>query len=133
MTPHGTRLSTLLCESRVSSLAAIGADPLVCGASLDSRRVQPGDLFFAIRGAESDGESFVPDAISRGACAVVAVSPRPRQVDTSIAWVQVDEVRRVTGPLSRECYGRPDEALQLVGVTDPAGTLPGCSGRTNLK
>jgi UDP-N-acetylmuramoyl-L-alanyl-D-glutamate--2,6-diaminopimelate ligase len=101
--------------------APVGADPLIHHVSLDSRRVEAGDLFLAIRGLHANGEVFVPDAIRRGACAVVAASPRPPQIDASIGWVQVTEARRVAGPLARECYGRPDEALALVGVTGTNG------------
>ena len=42
----------------------------IAGATLDSRRVTPGDLFFALRGYKTDGERFVPQAIERGASAV---------------------------------------------------------------
>jgi len=121
MTPRSTRLSTLLEDSNIRPMAAIGADPLIGGVSLDSRQVEAGDLFLAIRGAKSDGESFAPEAIRRGARAIVAAAPRPPQIDASVGWVQVQHVRPVAGPLSRECHGRPDEALRLVGVTGTNG------------
>jgi UDP-N-acetylmuramoyl-L-alanyl-D-glutamate--2,6-diaminopimelate ligase len=121
MTVRATRLSALLEASHVRPRAPVGADPLIHHVSLDSRRVEAGDLFLAIRGLHANGEVFVPDAIRRGACAVVAASPRPPQIDASIGWVQVTEARRVAGPLARECYGRPDEALALVGVTGTNG------------
>lgn len=121
MTARATRLSALLEASHVRPMAPVGADPLIRRVTLDSRRVEPGDLFLAIRGFQADGEAFVPDAIRRGASAVVAASPRPAQIEPGIGWVQVAEARRVAGPLSRECYGRPDEALALVGVTGTNG------------
>jgi UDP-N-acetylmuramoyl-L-alanyl-D-glutamate--2,6-diaminopimelate ligase len=121
MTARSARLSTLVEGSNVRPLAVTGADPLIRGASLDSRRVEPGDVFFAIRGLHANGEAFVPDAIRRGALAVIAESPPPTKLDSSIGWVQVTEARRAAGPLSRECYGRPDEALELVGVTGTNG------------
>jgi UDP-N-acetylmuramoyl-L-alanyl-D-glutamate--2,6-diaminopimelate ligase len=121
MTAGARRLSALLEASRVRSIVPVGADPLIRSVTLDSRRVEPGDLFLAIQGYRANGEEFVPDAIRRGACAVIAASPRPPQADPGIGWVQVTEVRRVAGPVSRECYGRPDEALALVGVTGTNG------------
>lgn len=122
MTPaRGIHLSALLKRAKVRPLSPLGADPLVRGVSLDSRRVEEGDLFLAIRGFEVDGESFAPDAIGRGACAVVAESARPVRIDPNVGWVQVEDARRAAGPLSRECNDRPDEELDLVGVTGTNG------------
>ena len=97
----GTRLSSLLERAGVHPLADPGADPEIRGASLDSRRVGPGDLFFAVRGLKLDGESFVPDAIRRGARAVVSAAPRPEWLDAGIAWVQVAKPRRRRAALAR--------------------------------
>ena len=57
------RLSTLLEGSGVRSLATSGGDPEIEGVSLDSRRIEPGDLFLAIRGFTADGEAFVGEAL----------------------------------------------------------------------
>ena len=121
MTVQASRLSALLAAAAVEPLAAIGADPLIRGATVDSRRVEPGYLFFAIPGFSVHGERFVADAVSSGACAVIAESPRPSDLDSRIGWVQVAEPRRVAGLVSRECYSRPDEKLALVGVTGTNG------------
>lgn len=121
MTVQASRLSALLAAAAVEPLAAIGADPMIRGATVDSRRVEPGYLFFAIPGFSVHGERFVADAVSSGACAVIAESPRPSDLDSRIGWVQVAEPRRVAGLVSRECYGRPDEKLALVGVTGTNG------------
>lgn len=115
------RLSALLEAAHVHSLAAPGADPEILGVSLDSRAIVPGGMFLAIRGLSADGESFVDEAISRGARAIVAASPRPARIDLGIGWVQVREPRRAAAPLSRECYGRPDLGLALVGITGTNG------------
>ena len=121
MTPRTVRLSVLLQDSQVVPLGTIGADPEILGASMDSRRIEPGNLFVAVRGFEADGELFVPDAVRRGARAVVAESERPHELSPEIGWVQVDEPRRAAGLLARECYGRPDEALTLAGITGTNG------------
>jgi UDP-N-acetylmuramoyl-L-alanyl-D-glutamate--2,6-diaminopimelate ligase len=94
---------------------------LIRDAVLDSRRVGPGDLFFALPGYKIDGTAFVPDAIRRGARAIVSSSPRPPEVEPGIAWVRVAEPRRVAGLIARECNGRPDESLTLVGITGTNG------------
>ncbi len=115
------RLSALLEAAQVHPLAPPGADPEILGVSLDSRAVGPQGMFLAIRGLTVDGESFVDEAIKRGARAIVAASPRPAGIEAGIGWVQVREPRRAAAPLSRECYGRPDEGLALVGITGTNG------------
>ena len=47
------------------------------GASIDTRTLQPGDLFFAIAGEARDGHAFVRDALAKGAAAAVRLSSRP--------------------------------------------------------
>jgi UDP-N-acetylmuramoyl-L-alanyl-D-glutamate--2,6-diaminopimelate ligase len=102
-------------------LADIGPDPEIHGTAVDSRRVGPGDLFFALSGLRQEGDAFVDDAIRRGARAVVSALPRPGWVDPGIAWVRVEQPRHVAGLVSRECHGRPDESLTLVGITGTNG------------
>jgi UDP-N-acetylmuramoyl-L-alanyl-D-glutamate--2,6-diaminopimelate ligase len=89
--------------------------------SLDSRSIGGGELFFALKGQNADGETFVPEAIARGALAVVSGSPRPSWLRPEAAWVHVAEPRAVAGLLAREWFGRPDEGLLLVGVTGTNG------------
>ena len=57
-----TLLSSLLDAAGVRALASPGADPMISGATLDSRRVSEGDVFFALPGEVTDGERFVPQA-----------------------------------------------------------------------
>ena len=54
----------------------LGAPRPITGASIDTRTLQPGDLFFAIRGDARDGHDFVPDALGRGAGAAVVAADR---------------------------------------------------------
>ena len=63
----------------------------------------------------------MPDAVKRGARAVVAASPRPRVLDPEVAWVRVARPRRAAALLSREYWECPDEALTLVGITGTNG------------
>ena len=56
----------------------IGAERPIGGASIDTRTLQPGDLFFAIRGEARDGHDFVADALGRGAGAAVVARPAPQ-------------------------------------------------------
>jgi UDP-N-acetylmuramoyl-L-alanyl-D-glutamate--2,6-diaminopimelate ligase len=118
-------LSRLLSGAAVRPVAESGGDPEIRGIRLDSRRVREGDLFCAIRGFNVDGVAFVPQAVERGAAAVLAETARPRDLDPAVAWVQVADARRATGLAAREWHGRPDEAMTLVGIT-------GTNGKTSV-
>jgi len=115
------RLSELLSRAGVGAGIDPGIDPEICGVTLDSRAVETGDLFFAIRGFTSDGEAFAPDAIRRGARAILAASERPAWCDPAVAWITVDQPRVAAGLLSREFHGRPDESMLLIGITGTNG------------
>jgi UDP-N-acetylmuramoyl-L-alanyl-D-glutamate--2,6-diaminopimelate ligase len=73
------RLSAILRGSGVTPLAPVGTDPEIGGVALDSRRIEPGDLFLAIPGLRADGSAFVAEALGRGARAVVARSSVSRE------------------------------------------------------
>jgi UDP-N-acetylmuramyl pentapeptide synthase len=77
---------------RLSALAGAVGIPLsgderdITGISLDSRQVQPGQLFVAIPGANTDGTRFIPDAIARGAIAICATRRWMTRAMRSRAW-----------------------------------------------
>lgn len=85
----------------------------------DSRRVEPGTLFFAIQGEKADGHDFIPQALERGACALV--SERAAPPDLASQWIRVSHIRRALAESSRNFYGRPDSRLQLIGITGTNG------------
>jgi UDP-N-acetylmuramoyl-L-alanyl-D-glutamate--2,6-diaminopimelate ligase len=89
------------------------------GLAYDSRRVNPGDLFFAFPGAHADGRRFAQDALARGAVAVVAESPAPEEL--SARWLVVDHGRQTLALAARNFYGKPDERLGLTGITGTNG------------
>ncbi len=119
-------LVELLGAANVRPVAPPGADPEVFGVCLDSRGVLKGELFFALPGARRHGDTFVPEALARGACAVLSDSPRPSWLPHATAWVQVQSPRSAAGLLAREFFGRPDESLCLVGVTGTNGKTTTC-------
>ena len=67
-------------------------DPMIVGITADSRKVEPGWLFAALPGATSDGKAFVPQALARGAAAVLSSGEFP---DVSAPVVRVHDPRRV--------------------------------------
>lgn len=95
------------------------AEAFVSDLQYDSRRVKPGDLFFAFRGQRVDARQFAPEAWARGAVAVVAEGPRPAHLDGP--WIQVHDARRALAAACRRFYARTVEALTLVGITGTNG------------
>lgn len=91
----------------------------VAGLTYDSRRVQPGALFFAFPGARADGRAFAAAAVERGAAAVVSESPAPP--DFAAPWLHVEHGRRALALMARRWFGAPDEALRLIGATGTNG------------
>jgi UDP-N-acetylmuramoyl-L-alanyl-D-glutamate--2,6-diaminopimelate ligase len=93
-------------------------DPAVTGITADSREVQPGYVFVAHAGTEVDGHDFLRQAVARGAVAVVA----EREVGTiPVPVLRVEDARRTLAELAAAWYGRPAEALTLVGITGSLG------------
>ncbi len=95
-------------------------DPRIERLAIDSRRVTPGCLFFALPGLKSDGNSFVDEAISRGAVAVISSQPR-RFRSAKVAYVTIENPRLVLASVARSFYGKPDKALKLAGITGTNG------------
>ena len=84
----------------------------------DSRRVIPGSVFFAIPGLRTNGTFYVEEAIDRGAVAVVLESD---QIYPQVTTIQVEDIRKVVAQVSRNFYEKPDERLELIGITGTNG------------
>ena len=94
----------------------------ISALAYDSRKITPGALFVAIRGEHADGSLFVGDAVARGAVAIVSGHAWPSTgLPADIAWVQVAEPRQALAAIAANFYGRPAEALELVGITGTNG------------
>ena len=91
-------------------------DLLATGCSADSRRLDPGQVFVAIRGRERDGHAFVARAVERGATAVIVERPCP---EAGPLQVVVPDARRALARLCQALAGDPSAAMPVVGV---AGT-----------
>jgi len=87
----------------------------------DSRKVQPGAIFFALRGAKENGQAFIADAIQRGAVAVVSDESPAGVIPPSVAAIRVREARKALAIASANFYDHPGNALQLVAVTGTNG------------
>ncbi len=89
------------------------------GIRHDSRAVEPGDLFAALRGLKVDGHQYVDTAMEKGAAAVLAEAPVPE--DFRAPWVQVENSRAAMAALSDAFYGKPSEELVVAGITGTNG------------
>ncbi|MGH9681768.1 MAG: Mur ligase family protein, partial [Candidatus Acidiferrales bacterium] len=104
-----------------AKIAAAYGDVEILEIAYDSRRVKPGSLFVAIRGEKADGNHFVPDAVARGAVAIVSEEPLPAALPKKFPWIQVAEARKALAILGANYFGRPAEVLKLIGVTGTNG------------
>ena len=95
-----------------------GRQTEVSALAYESNRVEPGSLFCTWKGKVKDGHTFVPDAVKRGAVAVVA----ERQLgDLKIPGIRVENGRRALGRMAANFYGNPSRQVRVVGVTGTNG------------
>ncbi|WP_460853769.1 UDP-N-acetylmuramoyl-L-alanyl-D-glutamate--2,6-diaminopimelate ligase [Nocardioides montaniterrae] len=94
----------------------------VTGICLDSRRVQPGDLYVALPGATVHGAMFVPQASAAGAVAVLTdAEGRAAAEEAGLPVLEVASVRAALGAVSAEVYGHPAQRMRMIGVTGTQG------------
>jgi UDP-N-acetylmuramoyl-L-alanyl-D-glutamate--2,6-diaminopimelate ligase len=94
-----------------------GPDVEVSSLAYRSSSVTPGTLFFCVRGFTSDGHDFAPDAVERGAVALVCERP----LGLGVPEVIVDDVRAAMPGAAARFYGDPTSELRVVGVTGTNG------------
>ena len=92
-------------------------DVEIGGLAHDSRQVRPGDLFVAVKGLDADGHDYVPDAVRRGAVAVVG----ERETSISVPYVLVPDSRQALAHLAAAFHGYPARKLRVIGVTGTDG------------
>lgn len=85
----------------------------------DSRKVQPGDLFFCISGAVSDGHKYVQEVAEKGAAVIVV--EKPVAVPDTVTVIRVENTRYAMGMISSAFYGNPSEKLKVIGLTGTKG------------
>ncbi|MHC4375804.1 MAG: UDP-N-acetylmuramoyl-L-alanyl-D-glutamate--2,6-diaminopimelate ligase [Planctomycetota bacterium] len=103
-----------------------GRGPELTDVELDSRAVEPGHLFCALPGARADGARFAPQALERGAAALLA-PPESAEGLSALdvpVWLH-PEARRATGLAAASVHGDPSERLWVVAIT-------GTNGKTTI-
>jgi UDP-N-acetylmuramoyl-L-alanyl-D-glutamate--2,6-diaminopimelate ligase len=108
-------LSELRRADQLVSAPEIAPAPVAL--TVDSREVGPGAVYLAVRGSQADGHRFVPDAVGRGAMAVVVEAP----AGSGVPEVIVRDGRRAALALGAAWFGFPARRLSLVGVTGTNG------------
>jgi UDP-N-acetylmuramoyl-L-alanyl-D-glutamate--2,6-diaminopimelate ligase len=116
-----------VADRRVKSLRELAAavpgsswtaEAWVSGLALDSRRVQPGDLFLALPGTTTDGARFVPQAVAAGAAAVLTERP---DLSASVPLLRVPDARAAAASIAAAFYDWPARQLRVSGVTGTDG------------
>ncbi len=91
---------------------------------IDSRKIKPGGLFVAVRGAAADGHQFIEKAIEKGATVIVCeVMPGLKKED--VVYVVVENSSAAAAYMANNFFGKPSEKVKLVGVT-------GTNGKTTI-
>src|ERR1700745_1935655 len=101
----------------VRELLGDGPAVEIAGLAYDNRAVGPGTLFFCVPGFTRDGHDFAPDAVARGAAALVVTRP----LGLGVPEVVVDDIRAAMARAAAAFYRDPTASLPVVGVTGTSG------------
>ncbi|WP_416998762.1 UDP-N-acetylmuramoyl-L-alanyl-D-glutamate--2,6-diaminopimelate ligase [Alistipes putredinis] len=96
------------------------SDTRVSRLAYDSRRIAPGDCFFAVSGTQSDGHAYIDAAVAAGAVAVVC-QRLPEHLAPSVCYVVVADTNAAMADMAAAFYGDPSRQLKLVGITGTNG------------
>ncbi len=91
----------------------------ILGIAYNSKSVEPGFLFAALKGESRSGMDFIAEAEERGAAAVLSAWPKPQS--THLLWLQVADAREALALASANFYGHPTDRMKVVGVTGTKG------------
>ncbi len=102
------------------------SDADVAGIAIDTRKLQPGELFVARPGADGDGHDYLRDAVEAGASALLVNRDRqgldlPDETNPPVPVLRTPDTNRILPELLERFYGRPSEDLLLAGITGTNG------------
>lgn len=117
------KLSDLL--QKIQVIQIIGStDIAIEDVNIDSRQVQSGHLFMAMKGTQTDGHAYISSAIEKGATAILCES-LPEEQSKQVTYIQVADSEDAIGKIATAFYGNPTSKIDLVGVT-------GTNGKTTI-
>ncbi|MCG6914217.1 UDP-N-acetylmuramoyl-L-alanyl-D-glutamate--2,6-diaminopimelate ligase [bacterium BMS3Abin03] len=119
------KLSEFINGIKVIQVAGNFQDEEITGIEYDSRNVKKNSVFVAIKGFSVDGRKFIPNALLKGACAIILdqnnVVPDEFYRHSNAAKILVNDSRTALAELSNLFFNRPSEKLNLIGVTGTNG------------
>jgi len=101
-----------------------GTDMVVTGIACDSRQVRPGMLFIAQTGLNTDGHSYIGDALAAGATAIVC-ERLPDERPGGVTFIRVNDTAAALGVVAANYHDHPTKKLKIIGVT-------GTNGKTSV-
>ena len=114
------KLNDLL--KNIKPLNIVGnTDKDIKGINIDSRKIEQGHLFVAMKGTQTDGHKFIEKAIELGASAVLLEDMPTETAEKDITYIQVKSTEDAVGKVATTFYGDPSHQLKLVGVTGTNG------------
>jgi UDP-N-acetylmuramoyl-L-alanyl-D-glutamate--2,6-diaminopimelate ligase len=117
------RLKEIIQDLEPTALSG-DQDPSIGKITFDSRELQKGDLFVAIRGVQVDGHRYIEQALAAGAAAVVC-EEMGQTLNSEVPVICVPDTRKALAMMASVWYGNPSSELSLVGVT-------GTNGKTTI-
>ena len=96
----------------------------ISGIHIDSRLIEPGHLFVALKGTQTDGHAYIDKAIEKGAVVIVCET-LPCSMTDGVTYIKVESTEDIVGKMATTFYGDPTSKFELVGVT-------GTNGKTTI-
>ena len=115
------KLSELCSEFKYECLSG-SMDVDVRDVIYDSRKITEGTVFVCMVGAVTDGHKYIPDAVKKGASAIVVErADEAQQIPDQVTVIQVESARRALAYMSAALFGHPDRKLVTIGITGTKG------------
>ncbi len=114
------RLAQIIQQIGLAELPSALSDLEINAVTEDSRRVQTGTLFVAVKGEHADGNDFISKAVEYGAVAVFSDREGPDTI-CGVPCVHVDKPRKIVGELAHKFAGSPSEHMKVIGITGTNG------------
>ena len=116
-------LSEIIKGIRIEEIIG-NTDCKITDVHIDSRRIEPGHLFVAMRGTQVDGHKYIQSAIEKGAIAIIC-EELPEILTEGITYLRVSDSEEAVGPVATAFNDYPTDKIKLVGVT-------GTNGKTTI-
>ncbi len=121
-----TDTKTILLSELISEWIKIPAeyDKPISGISLDSRKINPGDLFIALPGTKENGKDYILDAQRNGAIAALLNTPDidvPYKLKGNFPFIAINQLIEKVGKIASKFYGNPSQKMNIIGVTGTSG------------